>query len=108
MGGLSKRQIRKILEQEFPETNRETRQAIEIGFVHLVNRLPYVRLVPPLGDWLFADPELTTKCLVRLVCKDIQAGGDAPMYLLARPLNGGADGDTEWVEIKFREWPTKT
>lgn len=108
MGGLSKRQIRKILEQEFPETNRETRQAIEIVFVHLVNRLSYVRLVPPLDDWLFADPELTTKCLIRLVCKDIQTGGDAPMYLLARPLNGGADRDTEWVEIKFREWPTKT
>ncbi|MFA5128763.1 MAG: hypothetical protein WC445_02215 [Patescibacteria group bacterium] len=107
MGGLSGRQVRKILAREFPEINCEIRRAIEIAFSHLVNRLSLVRFAPPLDYLLFVDPELTTRCLVRLVCADIQAGGNAPIYLRVKPIEGGVGGDEGWVEIEFREWPSK-
>lgn len=107
MSGLSKRQIRKIFEQEFPEINREIRRAIEIVFSNLVKRLSLVRFTPPLDYLLFVDPELTTRCLVRLVCADIQAGGNAPIYLRIKPIEGGVGGDKGWVEIEFREWLKK-
>ena len=107
MSGLSPRQVSKILKKRFPEANRETRQAIEIIFGHLVSRRPLVHLSPPLDYPVFVDLSLTTRCLVCLVCEDLRAGGNAPIYVRMMPIEGRAGGDEDWIEIISQEWPRR-
>ena len=104
MSGLSEKQVRKILKRQFPKMNHNTCRAMEILFSHLVQRLPLVHLPPNLDYLALVDPLLTTKCLIHLVCEDLRAGGNAPIYIKVRPVEGQVGGDGGWVQISFREW----
>lgn len=108
MSGLSPRKVRKILGRRFPEMSRETRQAIGIIFESLVNRLTLVRLNPLQQYSVSVDPQLTTECLVHLICEDLRAGGTAPAYVKMSPIEGGVGGDEGWVELTIREWSERS
>ncbi|MBI5071628.1 hypothetical protein HZB93_01910 [Candidatus Falkowbacteria bacterium] len=84
--------------------NRHTRQAMEIIFSHLVNRLPLVHLPSDLDYLALVDPSLTTRCLICLVCGDLRAGGNAPIYIKVEPIMGQVGGDGGWLQIVSREW----
>ncbi len=104
MGGLSPKQVREILKQRFPKMNRKTRRAMETIFEHLVNRLPIVRLSPPLDYLALVDPSLTTKCLICLISEDLRAGGNAPIYIKVEPILGKVGEEEGWLQIVSREW----
>ena len=104
MSGLSEKQVRRILKRQFPKMNHATCRAMEILFGHLVQRLPFVHLPSNLDYLALVDPSLTTKCLIHLVCEDLRAGGNAPIYIKVKPVEGQIGGDEGWVQIFFREW----
>ena len=107
MSGLSPRKVRRILGQRFPEMSHETHQVIEIIFKSLVNRLTLVRLSPLQQYSVLVDPRLTTECLVYLICEDLRAGGNAPIYIKMKQIEGGVGGDDGWIELIIREWPSR-